>query len=91
MISVQNTGGYNDLIFSEQLIDEQRLKDLEKKNLELEESLAIRQRELEESEAKHSKAFVDFQAKIAKFDEEKKRLIEEVGHASLSDLVESGG
>ena len=54
------------------------MKDLEKKNIDLEESLAIRQRELEESEAKHSKAFVDYQAKISKFEEEKKRLMEEV-------------
>ena len=70
--------------FSEQLIDEQKLKDLEKKTLELEESLAIRQRELEESEAKHSKAFVDYQAKISKFEEEKKRLLEEVSKFLLS-------
>ena len=63
---------------SDQLIDQQRLKDLEKKKDELETVLETRQRELEESENKYSKAFVEFQAKISKFEEEKKKLLEEV-------------
>ena len=62
----------------EQAIDEQRLKDLEKKKSELEESLEMRQREVQDAEDKYSKAFVEFQAKISKFEEEKKRLLEEV-------------
>ena len=33
---------------------------------------------MDDAEAKYSKAFVEFQAKISKFEDEKKRLIEEV-------------
>ena len=49
------------VISTEQQIDEQRLKDLEKTKCDLEDALESKRREVEEGEAKYSKAFVEYQ------------------------------
>ena len=63
---------------TETLVEEQRLKELEKAKVGLEQELANRTKELEEAEGKYSKAFVEYQAKMAKFEEEKKAIMAEV-------------